>query len=230
MKRLIVVAATMAALLSLGAGQALAGNHSGPEALAKGSGALSATTPPVNTPIIGTVCINIPFPFCFPAQVGNTAVVTSTQESFDFSAKAGPQTLTPIDPTNGPFGTMQITLTSTTTTTVTADPICGSGSATGCPTPSTTTSPPQSATATAEVTCLNVVNNTAAIGGHVTKFSGNFPPTRGLLFNAVDNTVARQQVGPDLFDGTFVADAPQVCPAPSGGHPITSGDVYVQQS
>ncbi|MDX6435258.1 MAG: hypothetical protein QOK34_92, partial [Gaiellaceae bacterium] len=52
MKRLIVVAATMAALLSLGAGQALAGNHSGPEALAKGTGSTGAVNGgSVTTPI-----------------------------------------------------------------------------------------------------------------------------------------------------------------------------------
>ena len=80
------------------------------------------------------------------------------------------------------------------------------------------------------MTCLNVVQNRAAIGGHVVKFSGDFPPTRGMLFNATDNTVARQQPAPDEFMGTFVTDVPQTCPAPGADAPITSGDVYVKQS
>lgn len=234
MKRLIVVTATFAAFLVVGASQAVAGNHSGPEALAKGTGATTASQT-VTTPIYGLVCLTA-FPgICFSAPVGNSVAVTTTQESFDFSAKSGPQSLTPIDPTDGPYGTMKITLTSSTSTAVSPDAgYCsnfGYYVPGGCPVPSSTTGPTQNATATAEVTCLNVVNNTAAIGGHVTKFSGNFTPTAGLLFNAVDNTVAGQQVGgPDLFDSAFVAQAPQVCPPPSGGHPITSGDIYVDQS
>ena len=234
MKRLIVGAATVAALLSLGAGQALAGNHSGPEALAKGTGAVSVTEAPYQS-ITG--CVSV---FDFGGQllcvgygeVGRIVTTTSTQESFDFSAKAGPQTLTPIDPTNGPFGTMRLTFhqTSSVDTVAYGNCIPNAIGSVPCPSPSHTDLAAKNADVTAEVTCLNVVNNTAAIGGHVIKFSGDFTPTRGLLFNGVDNTVARQQVGPDLFDSAFVADAPQVCPAPSGGHPITSGDIYVGQS
>jgi hypothetical protein len=73
-----------------------------------------------------------------------------------------------------------------------------------CPTPSHTALPAQNADVTAEVTCLQVVNNTAAVGGHVIKFTGNFTPTRGLLFNRVDNTVAGQQPAPDLFDAAVI--------------------------
>ena len=88
----------------------------------------------------------------------------------------------------------------------------------------------QQARATADVTCLNVVHNRAAIGGHVVKFIGNFTPTRGLLFNCTDNTIARQHVAPDQFLGIFVTDVPQTCPVPGADAPITSVDVYVQQS
>jgi hypothetical protein len=235
MKRLIVVAATVAALLSLGAGQAVAGNHSGPEALAKGTGSVTAgTTTPTN--INRQICDYTGFCYGqFP--VAQQIVDTDTTESFDFDAHSGPQTLTPLDPTDGPQGTMKLTYSSTSTTTVVSTAytyLCTSSFfivVGGCPplNPAGTTTT-QNATVTAEVTCLQVVNNTAAIGGHVIRFSGDFTPTRGLLFNGTDNTVAGNQVAPDLFDATFLADAPQECPAPSGGHPIDSGDVYVDQS
>ena len=100
----------------------------------------------------------------------------------------------------------------------------------GCPALSGPSTVTEQATATADVTCLNVVQNRAAIGGHVVKFNGDFTPTRGLLFNATDNTVARQQTAPDRFRGTFVTDVPQTCPPPGADSPITSGDVYVDQS
>jgi hypothetical protein len=133
---------------------------------------------------------------------------------------------------------MKLAYKSTVTTTVVADAIyydyCNNvyppfyvvG---GCPAVGSSTTTKQ-ATATADVTCLNVVQNRAAIGGHVVKFNGDFTPTRGLLFNATDNTVARNQVAPDQFMGTFVTDVPPTCPAPGADSPITSGDVYVQQS
>lgn len=227
MKRLFVVLASLTAVLALAAGEAAAGNHSGPEAYAKGTGS-TASTATTTTPIIACVIIIQPFG-CFLGQVGQTTTTTSTSEDFDFSAKAGPQTLTPLDPTNGPFGTMRLAYHQTVTVTTTQTSSCTPSPGLPCPIPGSTTTQ-KNADVTAEVTCLNVVNNTAAIGGHVIKFSGDFTPTRGLLFNGVDNTVAGQQVSPDLFDGAFVADAPQVCPVPSGGHPITSGDVYVDQS
>lgn len=224
MKALLAVTAA-AALLAFGASQAAAGNHSGPEAYAKGTGSTGGMTQ-TNTPIFGCV-VFVPFIGCLFDQVGTTITTTTTSEDFTFSAKAGPQTLTPLDPTDGPFGTMRLTYHQTVTTTTTAFGNCIQAP---CPVPSSNTTT-KNADVTADVTCLQVVNNTAAIGGHVIKFSGDFPATRGLLFNGVDNTVAGQQVGgADLFDGAFVADAPQVCPAPSGGHPITSGDVYVDQS
>jgi hypothetical protein len=235
MKRLIVVAATVAALLSLGAGQAVAGNHSGPEAYTKGTGSVTAQNSTATAitgcngavflPGIGLVCTSF-------GPVGQDRTTTNTSEDFDFSAKAGPQTLTPLDPTNGPFGTMRLSFheTSSMDRIVFGNCIPNALGSVPCPSPSHTDLPGRNADVTAEVTCLQVVNNTAAIGGHVIKFSGDFPPTRGLLFNGVDNTVAGQQVGFDLFDSAFLADAPQECPVASGGHPITSGDVYVDQS
>lgn len=129
---------------------------------------------------------------------------------------------------------MKINYAATTTTVVTSiSSICNNSFFVvvgGCPVPSTTTAPTQTATATADVTCLNTVQNRATVGGHVTKFSGNFTPTRGLLFNGTDNTIAGQQVAPDQFARAFMTDVPVVCPPPSADHPITSGDVYVQQS
>jgi hypothetical protein len=53
---------------------------------------------------------------------------------------------------------------------------------------------------------------------------------RGLLFNVTDNTIAGLQPAPDQFSAAYLADAPQECPAPSADHPITSGDIFVDQS
>jgi len=224
-----IAAATLVAALSIGAVPALAGNHSGPEAYTKGTGEAGVNST-VATPILRDVCIS--FIFCFTAQVGTTTVTTTQAESFDFDAKAGPQTLTPLDPVDGPHGTMKVSIQSSTTTTVTTSPICTDPTYQvlgGCPVPSTGTTS-QSTTATAEVTCLQVVNNRAAIGGHVIRYDGTAAPTRGLLFNVTDNTIAGLQPAPDQFSAAFVADAPQVCPAPTADHPITKGDIYVDQS
>jgi hypothetical protein len=83
----------------------------------------------------------------------------------------------------------------------------------------------------ADVTCIRVLNNTATIGGRVTQVSGNAFPTRGILFNVVDNTVANDPFSPlDLFSYNFLLDAPQNCPLPSqSGSPITEGDIVVEQ-
>jgi len=231
MKRVLIAVVAAAALLSFGAAQAFAGNHSGPEQAAKGTGTTSYTNT-TSSPITATVCL-VDFSFCFPGtQVGSTIVSTAVRESFSFDAKLGPQTAI-TDPTNGAYGQMKIDYEATTTTSITTNSLCSSPSFIvlgGCPVPSSTTAPTQSATATADVTCLNTVQNRATVGGHVTKFSGNFTPTRGLLFNGTDNTIAGQQVAPDQFAGVFTTDVPVVCPPPSVDHPITSGDVYVQQS
>jgi len=231
MKRLIVVAAAMAALLSLGAGQAFAGNHSGPEANTKGTGALTSMASS-SVPIIGCTLVSPFFGFCLSfGPVGETRTSTTTSEEFDYAAKAGPQTLTPLDPTDGPFGTLRLTYHQTgAIDTIVYGNCVPSMSTPPCPTPSHTNLAAKNADVTAEVTCLQVLNNQAAIGGHVTRFSGDFTPTRGLLFNGTDNTVAGQQPTADLFDASFLADAPQECPVPTPGHPITSGDIYVDQS
>lgn len=232
MKRILGGLAATAAFLTVAVGPAFGGNHSGPEQAAKGTG-LTSYTNITSTPITAVVCLS-DFSFCFPGtQVGSTILSTAVRESFSFDAKLGPQTSV-TDPTNGAYGQMKIDYEATTTTTVSPNnSICNNPSFFvfgGCPVPSSTAAPTQTATATADVTCLNTVQNRATIGGHVTKFSGNFTPTRGLLFNATDNTIAGQQVAPDQFAGAFMTDVPVVCPPPSADHPITSGDIYVQQS
>ncbi len=236
MKR-VVVAIFSAAFMVLGTGlaPAQAARHSGPESLAKGDGAVTSTSTGTPTPVYRELCERASN-FCSgPYLVATETKTTKTEESFDFSAKLGPKASS-LDPTSGAFGSMKLAYKSTVTTTVVADSFyyqfCdGNGfyAPQGCPAAGTSTSTKQ-ATATADVTCLNVVNNHAAIGGHVVKFSGDFTPTRGMLFNATDNTVARQQPAPDQFMGTFVTDAPQTCPPPGADSPITSGDVYVDQS
>jgi len=243
MKR-AVVAISSAALVLLAMGlPAQAARHSGPESFAKGEGQVS-TSQTQNAAINRIVCetifvLGIPLPNCFTGPVARQVTVTETAQSFSFSAKLGPKTTT-IDSTDGAFGKMNLTTSTTVTTSVVAgqyydychapqgDPdgyIQG-----GCPPleePSTST---QQSKATADVTCLNVVQNRAAVGGHVVRYSGDSTPTRGLLFNATDNTIARQQPTPDRFLGTYVTDVPQTCPAPGADAPITSGDIYVDQS
>jgi hypothetical protein len=238
MKR-VVVAIFSAAFMVLGAGlaPAQAARHSGPEALAKGDGAVTSTSTDTPTPVYRELC-TVVTNFCSgPYPVATETKTTKTEESFDFTAKLGPKASS-LDPTSGAYGSMKLAYKSTVTTTVAADPtyyqFCDPASGfyapQGCPAlgPSGTTT--KQATATADVTCLNVVDNRAAIGGHVVKFSGDFTPTRGMLFNATDNTVARQQPSPDEFMGTFVTDAPQTCPDPGADSPITSGDILVDQS
>ena len=233
MKRLFAVIPFVLAVLALGAGPALAASHSGPEALAKGDGAVTASSTQ-STPILRQICDVTGY--CYGEYpVANTVNVTTTEESFDFSAKRGPKT-TADDTTDGAFGTMKLTYRSTITTSVVADTyyqFCNDGyfyAIPACPALSgPTPAGEQTATATAEVTCLNVVQNHASIGGHVVKFSGDFTPTRGMLFNATDNTIAKQQTAPDEFLGTFVTDVPATCPPPGADAPITSGDVYVKQ-
>jgi hypothetical protein len=243
MKRIVVVifsAALMA--LVMGVAPAQAARHSGPESLAKGDGQVS-TSQTQQASIPGIVCetidVGFPVPICFSGEVARQVRVTETAQSFSFSAKLGPNTST-TDPTDGAFGKMNLTTNTTVTTSVVAgqyynycshpqgDPngyIQGS-----CPPLSGPSTSTQQSKATADVTCLNVVQNRAAVGGHVVKYSGDNPPTRGLLFNATDNTVARQQTAPDRFLGTFVTDVPQPCPEPAADAPITSGDILVDQS
>ena len=242
MKRVLVVLAGMLVALVVGVAPGHAAVHSGPEAYAKGDGQLSTSQVTSTRFVNRTVCKGDIFgiPLCFTGDVAIESETSNTTQSFSFSAKRGPKT-SATDPTDGAFGKMTLTTTSTVTSSIAPSvyySLCGNEEGDtingyvvgGCP-PLTepTTSAPRRATATAEVTCLNVVQNRAVIGGHVTKFSGDYAPTRGLLFNATDNTVARQQAAPDQFLGTFVADVPQTCPDPAVDAPISSGDVYVQQ-
>jgi hypothetical protein len=236
MKRVFVVGfSTIFISVIVGLAPAQAARHSGSEALAKGDGAVSSTDTR-NQPIFREFCDATNPVLCYGTfPVATQVTVTETEEDFNFSAKLGPKTST-LDPTSGAIGWMKLKYKSTVTTSVVAGTyyeFCDDAVyyiPGGCPPLSGPSSVTEQATATADVTCLNVVQNRAAIGGHVVKFSGDFTPTRGLLFNATDNTVARQQTAPDEFLGTFVTDVPQTCPAPGADSPITSGDVYVDQS
>src|SRR4051812_42525714 len=143
------VAAIAAALLSIGTGQAFAGNHSGPEALAKGTGQTAFVSTSA-VPIFG--CTATLFGICVSVQpVGQTVTTTSTSESFDFDSKLGPNST--LDPSDGAYGHMRLTYQSQTTVSVQAFGNCIPGFS-PCPTPSSTTGPVQSAEATADVTCL----------------------------------------------------------------------------
>jgi hypothetical protein len=224
MRRIIPLVLLGSAVAALFSGAALA-HHSGPENVATGRGAAEATSTN-STPIFGIDCSSIFF--CNTVQVGTTTTTTTTSETFDFDASVSSQEAT--DPLLAePHGHMKVDLSTTTRRTVTRSQICANPNVFGCPTPSDT-STTQTAVATADVLCLTVVNNRATIGGRVTRFEGNFPPTRGLLVNATDNTIAGQQVTPDRFSAAFVPEAPQVCPAPSADHPITSGDIFVEMN
>jgi len=222
---------------------AQAARHSGPEVLAKGSGQVS-TSKTQNAPIVRTFCrteyiIGIPFPNCFPAEVAQQRTVTETAQSFSFSAKLGPKTST-LDTTDGAFGKMNLTTSTSVTRSVVAGQYYAYCSAPqgdpdgyivgGCPPLSGPSTTSEQSKATADVTCLNVLQNRAAVGGHVVKYSGDNPPSRGLLFNATDNTVAWQQTAPDRFLGTYMSEVLHPCPAPSTDAPITSGDILVDQS
>ena len=244
MKRILIVGfSAILMVVVVGLAPAHAARHSGPESLAKGDGQVS-TSQTQNAPIYGTVCrteyiIGIPLQNCLPAEVATQRTVTETAQSFSFSARLGPNTST-TDPTDGAFGKMNLTTSTSVTSSVVAGPAyfyCSRAPGDpdgyvvgGCPQLSGPSTSTQQSKATADVTCLNVMQNRAAIGGHIVKYSGDNPPTRGLLFNATDNTVARQQIAPDRFLGTFVTDVPQTCPAPGADAPITSGDIYIDQS
>lgn len=233
MKRSLGVLSALFMVLAIVTTPVLAGRQSGPEQLAKGRGAVE-TTQTTLTFVPREVCFA---GFCFFNElVATVTVTTEISQEFDFDARLGPHESSLLIG-EGPSGRIRLTDDVTTTTVVALDAtgaiVCTSPLwvvVGGCPTVGTTTTN-ESAIATATVTCLTVVQNRAAIGGHVTKFEGNFPPTRGILLNVTDNTVARQQVGgEDRFLAAFVPDVPYVCPAPVDGHPITDGDIYVDQS
>jgi len=230
MKRSLGVLSALFMVLAIVTTPVLAGRQSGPEQLAKGRGAVE-TTQTTLTFVGREVCFA---GTCFFLTVATVTVTTEISQEFDFDARLGPHESSLLIG-EGPSGRIRLTYDVTTTTVVAVTEIdfCtfpGVVVVGGCPTFGTTTTN-ESAIATATVTCLTVVQNRAAIGGHVTKFEGNFPPTRGILLNVTDNTVARQQVGgEDRFLAAFVPDVPYVCPAPVDGHPITDGDIYVDQS
>ena len=151
-------------------------------------------------------------------------------ERFDFDAHVSSQEAS--DPLLAePHGHMSIDFTQSTRVQVNQnEQLCSTPNVFCFPFGDSDQTTSRTAKATADVLCLTVVNNRATIGGRVTRFEGSFTPTRGLLFNATDNTIARQQVTPDQFASAFVPEAPQVCPAPSADHPITQGNILVEMN
>lgn len=233
MRRTLLLLVVALASLSVAAAPVAAGRNSGPEQLAKGRGAL-LTTSSTTTNALSTFCDAFNPNQCgIPLPVASVAVTTEVRQSFDFDARLGPQTDS-LDTTDGPSGRIKVTYEATTITVATAaaytqfcdDPAYSVTPA--CPALGTTTTT-EEATATAAVTCLLTVQNRATIGGHITRFEGSFTPTRGILLNVTDNTIARRQVGADRFLAAFVTDVPNTCPVPTADHPITTGDVYVDQ-
>ena len=198
-------------------------NHSGPEDIAKGRGETAASSSAIalssfgNTLFPGFTCGDPVIVQFYPADTC-TQVTTSSSSAFDFDARlSGQEATTPL---GEPHGQMKLSVSTTTTTQVFVAGVAQS--------PANSVS--SSYTATAEVTCLLVVNNRAAISGRVTRFSGTGTPQRGLLFNATDNAIAGTQVAPDEFAGTFVPEPLQVCPAPGADAPITKGDILIEMN
>jgi len=208
----VAVACTAATILASGA----AAHHSGPEDVAKGRGATEVTTSGSAASVTGVSCIPETFVPVFFVEVCVQAT-TTTAQSFDFDAVLSSQEAS--TPLGEPHGHMKLSVSRTQTV--------RTGTAF---TPITETTTTDQFTATADVTCLTVVNNKATLSGRVTKFQGNIPPQRGLFFDVTDNTIARQQVAPDQFAGTLHAEALQACPAPTSGAPITKGDILVEDN
>jgi hypothetical protein len=69
----------------------------------------------------------------------------------------------------------------------------------------------------ADVTCLNVVGNKAAIGGVVTKTKTGFPPPgEGILQLVIDNgEPGADSPPPDMSQTFFTGAPPAVCPDPN---------------
>ncbi len=220
MRKAAALVAVAIAVLAF-SGTALA-HHSGPEDIAKGRGETSASSTSIflssiGGPFQGFTCTepfivqNFPFEFC-------TQTTFSSANTFDFDARlSGQEATTPL---GEPHGQMKLSFSSSTTN----QNFIG-GVAQG---PANTVS--QSFAATAEVTCLLVVNNRAVLSGRVTRFEGTVPPQRGLLFNATDNTIAGQQVTPDQFAGALQPEALQACPPPGADAPITEGDILIEKN
>lgn len=215
----ILVVASLAAFgVFAGAGAA---NHSGPEDVAKGRG---TQTDELVVGIVGSLF----FPSCtdpgaIDVQEESGLVcfqnIRATSVSFDFDAQLSSQEAS--TPLGEPHGHMKMSfLFEVTSQTFDA----------GVPITPVRVFSSQSFSATADVTCLTVVNNKATLSGRVTRFEGNVPPQRGLFFDVTDNTIARQQVAPDQFAGALQPEALQVCPAPTSGSPITRGDILVEDN
>jgi hypothetical protein len=217
-----LLACLVAALaMAAGGAQAALAFHGSHEFIATGRGTTDVSSD--NTTNLSQ-CIFFPF---FQCVTISTRIQETTRETFSFSARQQETVGTIVAEPHGSM-TIDFALSRTTTVTV-SDPFNLCGVFFFCPTPSTTTLN-QNAKASADVTCLRVVNNRAVLGGRVSRFAGDFVPTRGLLFNATDNTIAGTQVAPDQFASAFIAEAPQVCPFPSADKPIQSGDVTVRQT
>jgi hypothetical protein len=215
MKKILLVAVlTLVSAAAAGVAQA---NHSGPEDVATGRGE-TATSSTVGIVIPGGTIVSSCRRPPAPAGASCIQITTETASRFDFDARLSSQEAS--TPLGEPHGHMKLWFSETTT-----QQNFFSGFPTGPPSSFT-----RSFSATAEVTCLNVVNNRAALSGRVTRFEGTVPPQRGLLFNATDNTIARQQVAPDQFAGTLQPEALQVCPPPSADAPITKGDIVVEKN
>lgn len=210
MRKLFVLVGMIftAALAASGVAHA---NHSGPEHIAKGTGATEHTISLGNASISGVTCIAETFVPSFPGDVCVVHTVITTAVSFDFDARVSSHEAG--SPLGEPHGHMKLSVSMTRT-----DVGTGTTTTTGF------------YRATADVTCLTVVNNKATLSGRVTRFEGSVPPQRGLFFDVTDNTVARQQVAPDQFAGGQQPEALQACPAPTSGGPITEGNIIVEQN
>lgn len=211
----VTVAALFAATTILATGAAA--NHSGPEDVAKGRGATEVTVSGGTASISGVSCLPESFIPIFSVGEVCVHVTQTTAQTFDFDAVLSSQEAS--TPLGEPHGHMKLSFSRTATTRV--------GTAF---TPITQTTTTLGFTATADVTCLTVVNNKATLSGRVTKFAGDVPPQRGLFFDVTDNTIARQQVAPDQFAGALQPEALQVCPAPTSGAPLTRGDILVEDN
>ena len=211
---LVALGCAGAALFSGGA----AANHSGPEDVAIGRGETTATTTaaefPVEIPGVtfpGINCADFPgFAVCIQTT-------TTASNTFDFDAKLSSQE---VFSGGEPHGHMKLASTTETTTQT-----FNFGTPTG--TAATVT---QSFVATAEVTCLRVVNNRAVLSGQVTRYSGDGLPQRGMLFNATDNTIAGIQLAPDEWAGSLQPEALQFCPTPGVDAPITKGSILIEDN
>jgi hypothetical protein len=222
MKRFAVGAACLAVALVVVTAASAA---NAPQNAARGSGTVSYNNI-TDVPLTGCTQVIDLFgtPFCVVfGQVGAIRTTQTVDETFDFNAKLDSKS-------NLASGKMKLGFHTTSSTDVVSFGNCVPSGGFPCPVPGhVSDGAPQNADASADVTCLNVVQNRASIGGHVTKFSGDFAPTQGMLFNATDNTIAKQQTVPDQFSGAFVSDVPFTCPPPSADYPISSGDIIVDQ-